>query len=109
MTDALLTGDLPLPAHPDYLRDGTSLTSWLTTTDHKRIAILYAITITIFFFMGGAAITAVRLVLFMPHGSLLTLGAYNKLFSFHRIIIVWVVLGPFVPHPFSNFFFPLCV
>ena len=63
MTDALLTGDLPLPAHPDYLRDGTSLTSWLTTTDHKRIAILYAITITIFFFMGGAAITAVRLEL----------------------------------------------
>ena len=58
MTDALLAGELPLPPRPDYLRDGTTLTSWLTTTDHKRIAILYAITITIFFFMGGAAITA---------------------------------------------------
>ena len=39
MTDALLAGDLPLPPRPDYLRHGTTLTSWLTTTDHKRIAI----------------------------------------------------------------------
>ena len=53
MTDVLLAGDLPLPPRPDYLRDSITLTSWLTTTDHKRIAILYAITITIFFFMGG--------------------------------------------------------
>ena len=51
MTDALLAGDLPLPPRPDYLRHGTTVTSWLTTTDHKRIAILYAITITIFFFI----------------------------------------------------------
>ena len=58
MTDALLAGELPFPPRPDYLRNGTTLTSWLTTTDHKRIAILFAITITIFFFMGGAAITA---------------------------------------------------
>ena len=53
MTDALLAGDLPLPPRPDYLRHGTTLRSWLTTTDHKRIAILYAITITVFFFIGG--------------------------------------------------------
>ena len=57
VTDALLAGDLPLPPRPDYLRHGITLKSWLTTTDHKRIAILYAITITIFFFMGGVAIT----------------------------------------------------
>ena len=40
MTDALLAGELPFPPRPDYLRHGTTLTSWLTTTDHKRIAIL---------------------------------------------------------------------
>src|ERR1700743_2479980 len=57
MTDALLTGDLPLPPRPDYLSHGITLKSWLITTDHKRIAILYAITITIFFFMGGIGIT----------------------------------------------------
>ena len=88
MTDALLAGDLPLPPRPDYLRHGTTLTSWLTTTDHKRIAILYAITITIFFFMGGVAITLVRLELFTPNGGLLTSDTYNKLFSFHGIVMV---------------------
>ena len=61
MTDALLAGELPLPPRPDYLRDGTTLRSWLSTTDHKRIAILFAITITVFFFMGGVAIMLVRL------------------------------------------------
>ena len=61
MSDALLAGDLPLPPRPNYLQHGRTIASWLTTTDHKRIAILYAITITIFFFMGGAAIVAVRL------------------------------------------------
>ncbi|MGY4513514.1 hypothetical protein ACVIN2_006968 [Bradyrhizobium sp. USDA 3650] len=53
MTDALLAGNLPLPPRPDYLRHGSTISSWLTTTDHKRIAILYAITITFFFFLGG--------------------------------------------------------
>src|SRR2546421_11069994 len=106
MTDALLTGDLPLPAHPDYLRDGTSLTSWLTTTDHKRIAILYAITITIFFFMGGAAITAVRFELFTPNGSFFSSGSYNKLFSFPGLIMGGFFLVPSIPHTFGKFFLP---
>ena len=39
-----------------YLDDGHTVMSWLTTTDHKRIAILYALAITVFFFIGGAAI-----------------------------------------------------
>ena len=64
-----------------------------TTTDHKRIAILYAITITIFFFMGGVAISLVRLELFTPNGGLLTSDTYNKLFSFHGIVMVWFFRG----------------
>ncbi len=54
MTDAALD-ERPSAAAPDsYLRDGHSLWSWLASTDHKRIAILYAITITVFFFIGGS-------------------------------------------------------
>ncbi len=60
MTDSLLAGELPLPPRLDYLRHGSTISSWLTTTDHKRIAILYAVTITVFFFIGGAAITLVQ-------------------------------------------------
>ena len=109
MTDALLAGDLPLPPRPDYLRDRTTMTSWLTTTDHKRIAILYAITITIFFFMGGAAITLVRLELFTPNGGLLTSDTYNKLFSFHGIVMVWFFLVPSIPNTMGNFLLPLMI
>ena len=46
--------------------------SWLTTTDHKRIAILYALSITFFFFIGGVAIGVVRLELLTPAGGLVT-------------------------------------
>ena len=109
MTDALLAGDLPLPPRPDYLRHGITLTSWLTTTDHKRIAILYAITITIFFFMGGVAITLVRLELFTPNGGLLTSDTYNKLFSFHGIVMVWFFLVPSIPNTLGNFLLPLMI
>ena len=61
MSDSATLGQLPLPVEPDYLRFERTVWSWLTTTDHKRIAILFAVVITLFFFMGGAAITLVRL------------------------------------------------
>jgi cytochrome c oxidase subunit 1 len=109
MTDALTAGELPLPRRPDYLRHKTTLTSWLTTTDHKRIAILYAVTITIFFFMGGAAITLVRLELLTPNGGLLSSDAYNKLFSFHGIVMVWFFLVPSIPNTLGNFLLPLMI
>ena len=109
MTDALLAGELPLPPRPDYLRHGSTVTSWLTTTDHKRIAILYAITITIFFFMGGVAITLVRLELFTPNGGLVTSDTYNKLFSFHGIVMVWFFLVPSIPNTLGNFLLPLMI
>src|SRR5690348_14521374 len=109
MTDLLLAGELPFPARPDYLRHGTTVWSWLTTTDHKRIAILYAVTITIFFFMGGAAITAVRLELLTPDGGLLSSDTYNKLFSFHGIVMVWFFLVPSIPATMGNFLLPLMI
>ncbi len=109
MSDVVLAGELPFPPRPDYLRAGSTLASWLTTTDHKRIAILYALTITVFFFMGGAAITAVRLELFVPNGWFLSSDTYNRLFSFHGIIMVWFFLVPSIPNTFGNFLMPLMI
>jgi cytochrome c oxidase subunit 1 len=109
MSDALLAAELPLPPTPDYLRHGRTLASWLTTTDHKRIAILYAITITIFFFLGGAAITLVRLELVTPNGNFLRSDTYNKLFSFHGIVMVWFFLVPSIPSTLGNFLLPLMI
>ena len=109
MSDALATGNLPFPPRPDYLRNGRTVTSWLTTTDHKRIAILFALAITFFFFLAGAAITAVRIELLSPQGHFMTSDTYNKLFSFHGIVMVWFFLVPSIPNTFGNFLVPMMI
>ncbi|EJW12526.1 Cytochrome c oxidase polypeptide I [Rhodovulum sp. PH10] len=108
-TDTLVAGELPLGERPDYLREGRTVLSWLTTTDHKRIAILYAITITFFFFLAGAAIALVRLELFTPNGDLFSNDTYNRLFSFHGIVMVWFFLVPSIPTVMGNFLVPLMI
>ncbi len=92
-----------------YLADGTSLRSWFTTTDHKRIAILYALAITAFFFIGGAAATVIRLELATPAGDLVSDDAYNRLFTAHGVIMVWLFLIPSIPSVAGNFLIPLMI
>jgi cytochrome c oxidase subunit I len=95
------------PARGSYLTAGDTLWSWLTTTDHKRIGILYAITITIFFFIAGIAIGLVRLELMSPQGLIFSDEGYNRLFSLHGIVMVWFFLVPSIPATFGNFLVPL--
>ena len=94
-----------LPA--SYLDDGLTLRSWLATTDHKRIAILYALAITAFFFVGGAAATIIRMELATPAGDLVSNDGYNKLFTAHGVIMVWLFLIPSIPSVLGNFLLPL--
>jgi len=109
MTDAAIA-DAAVETQPaSYLAAGHTLISWLTTTDHKRIAILYAISITFFFFIGGIAIALVRLELMTPQGLFLTSDAYNRLFSLHGIIMVWFFLVPSIPATMGNFLLPLMI
>jgi cytochrome c oxidase subunit I len=96
-------------ADENYLTAGFSLRSWLTSTDHKRIAILYVIAITVFFFMGGAAATLIRLELVTPVGDLVTAETYNKLFTMHGVIMVWFFLIPSIPATLGNFLLPLMI
>jgi cytochrome c oxidase subunit 1 len=102
------------PTHPSgegssYLEDGFTLRSWLTSVDHKRIAILYAIAITAFFFIGGAAATLIRLELATPAGDLMSHDTYNKAFTAHGVIMVWLFLIPSIPSVIGNFMLPLMI
>ncbi|MDZ5457352.1 cytochrome c oxidase subunit I [Azohydromonas lata] len=92
-----------------YLADGLTLRSWLLARDHKRIAILYAIAITAFFFVGGAAATLIRLELATPAGDLVGDDTYNKLFTAHGVIMVWLFLIPSIPSVMGNFLLPLMI
>jgi cytochrome c oxidase subunit 1 len=92
-----------------YLRAGHTLRSWLLTTDHKRIALLYLVSVTFFFFIGGLAAAIIRVDLLTPEADLLTNEGYNRAFTLHGVIMVWFFLIPSIPNVFGNFLIPLMI
>jgi cytochrome c oxidase subunit I len=97
-----------LPAK-SYLNQEYGLKSWLLTGDHKRIAMLYLFSITFFFIIGGVLAGLIRLELLTPPSDLMATDTYNKVFSMHGIIMVFLFLVPSVPATIGNFLIPLMV
>src|SRR5688500_17610904 len=96
-----VAGGVPLwygvPRREDYLNISHKVTSWLLTRDHKRIGIMYMISITLFFFIGGAAAVVMRLELMTPRGDLVQAENYNKLFTLHGVMMIFFFLIPAIP------------
>jgi cytochrome c oxidase subunit 1 len=92
-----------------YLNQEYGLKSWLLTGDHKRIAILYLVSITFFFVIGGILAGLIRLELLTPAADLMATDTYNKVFSMHGIIMIFLFLVPSVPATIGNFLIPLMV
>ena len=90
-----------------YLTGEYGLKSWLLTQDHKRIGLLYLISITFFFFIGGAFAGLIRLELLTPMPDLVASDTYNKLFTMHGIVMIFLFLVPSVPAVLGNFLLPL--
>jgi cytochrome c oxidase subunit I len=93
----------------NYATAGWSLRSWLLTTDHKRIAILYLLSVTAFFFVGGAAASMMRIELLTPYAEFVGKNTYNRLFTAHGVIMVWFFLIPSIPTILGNFLIPLMI
>lgn len=91
----------------NYLNREHSVRSWLLTTDHKRIALLYLWTLVLFFAIGSVAAALMRLELLTPQGDLVTSETYNKLFTIHGTTMVWFFLIPSIPTVLGNFLLPL--
>ncbi len=92
-----------------YLNKEYGIRSWLLTTDHKRIALLYLISITFFFFVGGFFALLIRLELLTPAGDLVQADTYNKLFTMHGQVMVFFFLIPSIPAVLGNFLVPLMI
>jgi cytochrome c oxidase subunit I len=92
-----------------YLNAEVGIRSWLLTTDHKRIALLYFASITFFFAIGGLAATLIRFELITPEATLGSPDFYNRLFTMHGIIMVWFFLIPSIPTTMGNFVIPLMI
>src|ERR1700720_1762644 len=90
-----------------YLNATYGIRSWLLTTDHKRIALLYLASVTFFFFIGGTFATMIRIHLLTPSGYLVTPETYNKLFTMHGVAMIFFFLIPSIPAVLGNFLIPL--
>ncbi|HSE62781.1 MAG TPA: cbb3-type cytochrome c oxidase subunit I, partial [Thermoanaerobaculia bacterium] len=99
------------PAAPrvNYLNATYGLKSWLLTRDHKRIALLYLGSVTVFFFLGGLFAVLIRLELLTPAGDLVQSETYNKLFTMHGVIMVFFFLIPAIPAVLGNFLVPIMI
>ena len=111
MSTALVPEVLDQNVMPEehYLNVDHSLKSWLLTVDHKRIGILYLITISLMFFVGGIFATLVRLELLTPAGDLLQSDTYNKAFTMHAVFMIFFFLVPSIPTTLGNFLLPLMI
>jgi cytochrome c oxidase subunit I len=93
----------------NYLNNGTTLKSWLLTKDHKRIAIMYLITVSMFFLAGGLYAATIRLELLTPESDLLNTQTYNKVFTTHGVLMIFFFLIPAIPAVLGNFFLPIMI
>ena len=96
------------PKH-HYLNASHGIKSWLLTTDHKRIAILYLVTISFFFLLGGIYAGLIRLELATPAGDLFQPDTYNRVFTMHAILMIFFFLIPSIPAVLGNFLIPLMI
>jgi cytochrome c oxidase subunit 1 len=92
-----------------YLNQEYGIKSWLLTSDHKRIALLYLMSITFFFFVGGFMALLIRLELLTPAGDLVQADTYNKLFTMHGQVMIFFFLIPSIPAVLGNFLVPLMI
>src|SRR5579871_3515122 len=106
-------GDIPSTSstalREHYLNVKHTVASWLLTVDHKRIAVLYLVSITIFFGVGGFAAMGIRLALTSYHDTIFASETYNKLFTIHGVVMIFFFLIPSIPAVLGNFCIPLMV
>ncbi len=93
----------------NYLNAAHGLRSWLLSLDHKRIGLLYLMSVSGFFLLGGIFAMLIRLELLTPAGDLVQPDTYNRLFTNHGVMMVFFFLIPAIPGVLGNFLIPLMI
>jgi cytochrome c oxidase subunit 1 len=91
----------------NYLNCARGLLSWLGTVDHKRIGIMYLVSVLTAFFVAGMLALLIRTELILPGGQLMDADQYNQLFTLHGAIMIFLVIIPSVPASLGNFVLPI--
>ncbi len=90
-----------------YLTHGRGILSWLFTLDHKRIGVMYLVAITSSFFLGGVFALLVRTELLTSGPTIMTADTYNKMFTLHGAVMIFLFIIPGIPAAIGNFVLPL--
>ncbi len=91
----------------NYLNAKKGLASWMFTIDHKRIGLMYLVSIMAFFLVGGLFALLLRTELLTPAQTIVDAKRYNQLFTLHGAIMVFLVIIPGIPASLGNFVLPL--
>ena len=106
----LPASEAPVYAESNYLNTpATGLTSWLTTLDHKRIGVMFLIATTIAFAVGGFFALLIRLELLTPGPTIMDAMSYNRVFTLHGVVMIFLFMIPAIPSGFGNFLLPIMV
>ncbi len=105
------TGAAPAHGHeePDFFADPAhqGWRSWAFTLDHKRIGLMYLVGVMSAFFAGGIMAVLVRTELATPGRTIMDPDTYNRIFTLHGALMVFLFIIPSVPAALGNFFLPL--
>src|SRR4029079_12960790 len=90
-----------------YLNADRGVKSWLLTLDHKRIAGMYLASVLVMFLVGGIFAMAIRLELLTPGPTIMGANTYNRVFTLHGVVMIFLFMIPAIPGVFGNFCMPL--
>jgi len=97
------------PRERSFWTADTSVRSWLLTRDHKRIGILFLVGTSLSLALGGLFALLLRLELLTPDRTIMGPTTYNKLFTQHGVVMVWMFMIPAIPGIFGNFMLPIMI
>src|SRR5664280_1876985 len=101
--------DISEPSYLDYKGRYKGIFSWIFSTDHKRIALLYLFSILSFFAIGATLGLLMKFELIAPGKTIMTAQTYNAFFTLHGIIMIFAVVIPGLPAVFGNFLLPIMI
>jgi len=93
----------------NYLEHKThkGIFAWILSTDHKRIGILYLVSMVTFFWVGVTLGFLMKLEMLTPGKTIVDAQTYNTFFTLHGIIMIFLFIIPGIPAVFGNFFLPI--
>src|SRR5690606_8002972 len=96
-------------AEVNYINAKKGILSWLLTVDHKRIGLMYLVSVIVSFALGGFFALAVRLALLTSGETIMTADQFNQAFTLHGAVMTFLFIIPSIPAALGNFFLPIMV